>query len=229
VPPHVAATGPTVDRIRHAGVFRVAADLSYPPMAFRTNGAPAGFDAELAALLAGALGVRSSIVDTPETVMHAGVPGDADAAIGALPPGSVPGLSSAPYYTSRQAIVSPARAAIRSIQGLRGIHVQVAVGSPGVAVVQDAGAIPDLTYLSAQALAAVTEGRARAAIADAPAATGYAADHAGLWVSGEVGAATPWVIVVPNDAKDLAEFVAAALRALERDGGLAQLRARWHL
>ncbi|HYM68752.1 MAG TPA: transporter substrate-binding domain-containing protein, partial [bacterium] len=80
-----------------------------------------------------------------------------------------------------------------------------------------------------QALTAVALGRARAAVADAPLVLDYAAGHAGLRVAGGVGAAVPRVVVVSKDAPDLASFVSAALHELDRDGGLARLRERWHL
>jgi len=227
--PHVAAVGPTVDKIRRAGVFRVAVDLSYPPMAFRRDGAPAGFDIELATLLARSLGVRLVVVDTPILTVRDGVPADTDAVVGVAPQAVVPGLPSDPYYTSQQAILSQGRSAVGSLDGLRGLHVAVAAGSRGVAVAQDAGAIPDLTYLPEEALAAVAQGRARAAVADAPLVLDYAASHAGLRVVGGFGAPVPRVVVVSKDAPDLASAVSAAVHALDRDGGLGRLRARWHL
>jgi len=227
--PHMKAAGPTVDRIRHAGVLRVAADLSYPPMAFLRDGAPAGFDVELATLLATSLGVRVAVVDTPILTISDGVPVDVDAVIGVVPRAVVAGLPSDPYYTWQQAILSPGRSAVKSLDGLRGLHVAVAAGSLGVAVAQDAGAIPDLTYLPEEALAAVAQGRARAAVADAPVVLDYAAGHAGLRVVGGVGATVPRVVVVSKDAPDLASFVSAVLHELDRDGGLGRLRERWHL
>ncbi|HXX38027.1 MAG TPA: transporter substrate-binding domain-containing protein [bacterium] len=228
--PRVAASGPTVDRIRHEGVMRVAADLSYPPMAYRRDGTPAGFDVDLATLLAASLGVRLRVIDTPlSTMAGVGVPAGADAVLGGIPEGVVPGLSSGPYYVSRQAILSIARRAVESPRGLRGLHVAVAVGGRGAAVARDAGAILDVTALPEQALDEVALGRAQAAVADAPLVFNYAAEHPGLRATGGVGAPVPFVVVVPREAHDLATFVSAALHDLDRDGGLAQLRARWHL
>jgi polar amino acid transport system substrate-binding protein len=224
------AAGPTVDRIRHIGVLRVAADLSYPPMAFRRDGAPAGFDVELATLLATSLGVRLAVVDTPFATISDGVPADVDAVVGVVPQAVAPGLPSDPYYTWQQAILSPGRGAVGSLDGLRGLHVAVAAGSSrGVAVARDAGAIPELTYLPEQALTSVAQGRARAAVADAPLVLDYAASHPGLRVVVGVGAPVSRVVVVSKDAPDLASFVSAALHELDRDGGLARLRERWHL
>ncbi len=56
----------------------MASDLSYPPMEFLDAGTPRGFEMDLAALLAGALGVRLQVADTPLAVMRAGFPPGAD-------------------------------------------------------------------------------------------------------------------------------------------------------
>gem|GEM_PF-960431 len=229
-PPHVAARGPSVERIRHTRLLRVAADLSYPPMAYRQNGTPAGFDVELATLLAESLGARLRVIDTPIAVLKgAGIPSDADAAAGALGPGLIPGAVSTPYYVSSQAILSPARAAITAAGQLRGLRVAVPAAGGALDVARSAGANVEVTDLPAQALAAVATGRAQAAVTDAPLALDFAAAHPGLHVTAGVGERVPFVIDVPATAPDLAAFVAAALRELDRDGGLATLRARWHL
>ncbi len=229
-PPHVAARGPAVDRIRRTRLLRIAADLSYPPMAYRQNGTPTGFDVELATLLAESLGARLRVIDTPIAVLKSGgIPPDADAAAGAIGPGLIPKVASIPYYVSSQAILSPARGAITAAGRLRGLRVAVPVAGGGVDIARRAGANVDVTALPAQALAAVAAGRAQAAVTDAPLALDFAAIHPGLHVTGGVGERVPLVIDVPANASDLAAFVAAALHELDRDGGLATLRARWHL
>jgi len=229
-PPHLGGTGPAIARIQRAGTLRVASDLSYPPMAFRDDSGPKGFDVDVAMLLAEALGVHLAVIDTPLAVLRLGVPRGADMAIGALPSGTVPGRASGPYYMLGQAIVSPGRAAVGAIAGLRGLRVAVVAGSPGAGVARQAGAsVVALTFLPEPALAAVAAGQVQAAVVDEPLARGYAADHQGLTVAAAGAAAVPLVAVVSESAPDLAAFVTDALRELGRNGGLGRLRERWHL
>ncbi len=228
--PHVGASGPTIARIQRAGTLHVAADLSYPPIAFRDDAGPKGFDVDLATLLAQALGVHLAVVDTPLAVLHAGVPAGADLALGALPSGTVPGRASAPYLMVGQAIVSHGRGAVSSVAGLRGLRVAAVAGSPGAGMAGQAGASTvELLYLPEQALAALEAGRVQAAVVDEPVARDYAADHGGLAVAGAGGATVPLVVIAPESAPDLAGFVADALQQLGQNGGLARLRERWHL
>jgi len=229
-PPHAGETGAAISRIQHAGTLRVAADLSYPPIAFRDDSGPKGFDVDVATLLSQALGVRLEIVDTPLAALRLGIPAGADMAIGALPAGVVPGHASAPYFMVGQAIISPGRTAVTSVEDLRGLRVAAAAGSPGAGVAQRAGAAStELTYLPGEALAAVAAGSAQAAVVDEPLARGYAADHRDLKVAAIVAGAVPLVAVVPENQPDLAGFVADALQDLDRSGGVARLRERWHL
>ncbi len=222
--------GPTITHIQRAGTLRAAADLSYPPMAFRDDAGPKGFDVDLATLLAEALGVHLAVIDTPLAVLRGGVPSGADLAIGALASGTVPGRASAPYLMVGQAIASPGRGAVTSVAGLKGLRVAAVAGSPGAELARQAGAsVVDVQYLPEQALAALTAGRAQAAVVDEPVARGYAADHRGVTVSRAGEAAVPLVVVVSDGAPDFAGFVTDAVQELGQNGGLAQLRARWHL
>jgi ABC-type amino acid transport substrate-binding protein len=219
--------GPAVAAIRRAGALRVAADLSDPPMAFRAGQTPQGFEIDLGTLLARALGVRLEVTDTPLAAMRAGVPRGADVVLSAVRAGQIPGISSTPYYVSGQAILWRDRSPVRSLDALRGRHVAVAAGTPTPADLR--GAVLSVSYLPEQALAAVADGRVEAALGDRPLLLWYAHVHPGLGVTPEPGQDVPLVAVVRPDAPDLAAFVSAVIRELRQDGGLVQLRRRWHL
>jgi ABC-type amino acid transport substrate-binding protein len=228
--PNVEASGPAVSRIQHDGTLRVAADLSYPPMAFRADSGPRGFDVDVATLLAQSLRVHLAVVDTPLAVVRLGVPSDTDMAIGALPSGAMRGRASAPYYMMGQAIVSPSRQVVGTVAALRGLRVAAAAGSVGASVAERAGASATaLTFLPEQALSALVSGQAQATVVDDPLARGNAATHPGLVVTGIAETSVPLVAVVPQNESDLAGFVSDALKSLGQSGGLARLRERWHL
>jgi ABC-type amino acid transport substrate-binding protein len=227
--PHPQLGGPAVAQIRRAGVLRVASDLSYPPMEFRENGAPRGFDIDLAALLADALGVRLEIVDTPLTLVRAEFPAGVDLLLSGIPRAhaATMGLASEPYYVSSQALLWRDRSPVRTPDDLRGIRVAVASGSSGEALAA-AGTL-SLTYLPEQAMEAVATGGAQAAVGDRPFLLWYARTHAHLRVSAGGWREAPLVAVTRWDASDLAEFVTAALQELRAHGGLAQLERRWNI
>ena len=228
-PPHPPVQGPAVAAIRQAGVLRVASDLSYPPLAFRDRGEPAGFEIELAGLLAAALGVRLDVVDTPRAAMRPGFR-DADLLISAWTAEQAPGPASASYYVMRQGILWGEKEGPASDGSLRGVRVAVQAQSAGQAAAEQSGAIPTfLAYAPADVLAAVTRGAAQAAVADLPVVTEYARRHTNLRVSTASWPPSAFVVVVRPDAPDLLAFISAAIRELERQHGLDQLRQRWRL
>lgn len=228
--PHPTMSGPAIAQIRRSGVLRVASDLSYPPMEFRDNGAARGFEMDLAALLADALGVRLEIVDIPLAVMRAGFPAGADvllSGISAESAGAV-GRPSEPYYVSSLAILWPEGAPVRTPQDLRGLRVAVVADSPGEAFAASAGALA-VAYLPEHAMGEVTAGRAQAAVGDRSVLLWYAQTHPRLRVSEGAWRETPFVAVMRWDAFDLVAFFTEALRELRANGGLDQLRQRWRL
>lgn len=226
--PHLSMRGPAITHIQRAGVLRVASDLSYPPMEFRDGGTARGFEIDLAALLAGALGVRLAVTDMPVADMASTFPPGIDLLLSALPAGRTPGTPSDPYYVSGQAILWPEGTPARTPDALRGLRVAVTAGSPGESLARDAGTRV-VTYAAEQALAAVADGRAQAAVADRPVVLAFARAHPHMGVTSGPWAEVPLVAMARPDAPDLAAFVSAAIRTLRRDGSLEQLRGRWHL
>jgi len=226
--PRLAMRGPAITTVQHTGLLRVASDLSYPPMAYAEAGAPRGFEIDLAGLLAGALGVRLEVVDTPVTTMRTAFPDGVDLLLSALPAGRAPGIPSTPYFVSREAILWRDGAAVRSTDALRGLRVAVAAGMSGETLVADAGALV-VRYLPVDALSAVADGRAQAAVGDGPLLLDFAQTHPHLGVTAGPWRETPFVAVARPGAPDLAAFVSASIRDLRRSGGLDQLLRRWHL
>ena len=228
-PPHPSIAGPTVRSIQRAGALRIAADLSSPPLAFREGESARGFEIDLAALLASSLGVRLEVHDTPQALLGRGLAG-ADMVIGLRQTAQSPGMASEPFYTMTQAILWRDRAGPAGDAPLRHLRVAVQAKSVGETVAQQMGAGPILlTYRPAEALAVVSRGEAQAAVADLPLVAEYARTHRHLTVSTGPWAPTPLVVQVRDDAPDLLAFTSAAIRELKQNGGLAQLRQRWHL
>lgn len=227
--PHPAGAGPVLDAIRHAGHLRAAVDLSSPPMAFRDASGPRGFDVDVVTAVAQGLGVRAEITDTPLAAMHAAFPRGADLAAGALSSGTVPGIATESYAEVAPMIVWGARTPGRAAADLRGKRVAAAAGSPGERFAREAGAAVVTTYLPEQSLAMVAEGRVQAAVAGGPEAMGFVGGRTGLRTSAAGGPDVPLVLIVRPGADDLAAYVSSVVRELRANGGLDQLRRRWHL
>jgi polar amino acid transport system substrate-binding protein len=218
-----------VRSIKQAGVLRIAADLSYPPLAFREGQVPRGFEVDLAALLASSLGVRLEVRDTPQALLAQGLAG-ADMVIGLPQTAAPPGLASEAFYTMTQAILWSAGAGPPGVPPLRHVRVAVQAKSVGETVAEQMGAGPILlTYRPAEALAVVSRGEAQAAVADLPLVVEYQRTHRHLNATMGPWAPTPLVVLVRADAPDLLAFTSAAIGELKQNGGLTQLRQRWHL
>ncbi len=231
-PPHPAVEGPAIAVIKHGGVLRVASDLSYPPLAFRDGaspGAPAGFEIDLAGLLAAALGVRLQVIDTPRSAMGPGFV-DADLLLSQWTAETAPGPASTPYYVLRQAILWREGQDRTSGGSLHHVRIAVQARSRGQAMVEQLGVAPAVVvYQPIEALGAVFRGDAQAAVADLPLVAEYVRTHRHLTMSTGPWVEMPLVVVVRADAPDLLAFTSAAIEELERGGGLAQLRQRWRL
>lgn len=227
--PHPAGAGPVLDAIRSAGHLRVAADLSSPPMAFRDASGPRGFDVDVVTLVAQALGVHADVADMPVAAMREEFPRGADLAAGALSAGTVPGIATEPYADAAPVIVWGAKTSGGAPAELRGRRVAAAAGSPGERLAREAGAAVVTTYLPEQSLAMVADGRVEAAVAGGPEAMGFAWGRTGLRTSAAGGPAVPLVLIVRPGADDLAAYVSDIVRGLRANGGLDQLRRRWHL
>lgn len=227
--PHPAGAGPVLDAIRRAGRLQVAVDLSSPPVAFRDASGPRGFDIDVVTIVAQGLGVRAVITDTPVAAMHAAFPRGADLAAGALSGGTVPGIATDPYADVAPVIVWGAKTPGSAAADLRGKRVAAAAGSPGERLAREAGAAVVTTYLPEQSLALVADGRVQAAVAGGPEAMGFVWGRTGLRTSAAGGPDVPLVLIVRPGADDLAAYVSDVVRELRANGGLEQLRRRWHL
>ncbi|HET8998347.1 MAG TPA: transporter substrate-binding domain-containing protein [bacterium] len=227
--PHPSAQGPVVAAIKRAGVLRVASDLTYPPLAFRDQGAPQGFEMDLAGLLAAALGVRLEVIDTPRAAARAGDV-DADLLISEWEAEGAPGPASTPYYVMRQAILWREKQTPAPDGSLRNVRVAVQARSRGQAVAERLGAtLAVVEYQPLEALGAVARGTVQAAVVDLPLVAAYARTHPRLRMSTGSWVDMPLVVVVRPRAPDLLAFTSAVIQELDQRGGLAQLRRRWQL
>jgi polar amino acid transport system substrate-binding protein len=234
---HFSHRDRSLARLRESGVWRVGLDPSFPPFEqLDTAGHPVGFDVDLAAAIAGRLGVRLDVETVGfDELMDAVAAGRVDAAISALP---IAGWRredvsfSAPYIEAGVVLAAPAGSTITGTESLAGRRVAVEWGSEGDS---QARALqkgrPRMTIVAREspddALAAVGQGGADAAIIDAISLDLFDRDGGHLVAVGPPLVSDPYAIVLPHDADALRKAVDDALAALKADGTLARIRQKW--
>lgn len=227
----------TWERVLETGVWRVAMDPSFPPFeTLDADGRPVGFDVDLARAIAARWGVEVSIEGVGfDGLVDAVWAGRVDTALSALP--YQPQFSrdvafSRSYFEAGLVLVAPAgRTDLNRVNDLAGLAVAVEWGAEG-----DLQArllrrrFPDVAILpletAQQALEAVVDGRAQAALVDRVSALQFPAIDL-LRIAADPVVSDPYVVVMPRKAPILQRQVDEALHALEADGTLAELEDRW--
>jgi polar amino acid transport system substrate-binding protein len=224
--------------IRARGAWRVGMDPSFPPFENldTTTGEVVGLDADLARAIGAKLGIRTEIISLGfDELLDATAAHQVDAAISALPiqPERTEDVRfSQPYVQAGLVLAAPNGSPLTGVADLGGRRVAVEWGSQGDAEARRllADATHPFTLVPSEtvdaALDSVVLGAADAALVDAISLALYRNTER-LQVIGEPLVSDPYVVVVPADAPDLLRAVDEALRALESDGTLGAIRARW--
>lgn len=225
------------ERIEATGVWRVAMDPSFPPFeTLDTDGQPVGFDVDLARAIAARWGVTANIESVGfDSLMDAVWASRVDSALSALP--YQPQFSqdvafSRSYFEAGLMLVSAAgRSDLNTLDDLAGQRVAVEWGSEGDLQARAlARRLPDLVILPQEtaqaALQVVADGKAEAALVDRVSALQFS-DSGELRIADKPVTSDPYVVVMPRQAPILQQRMDEALRALQADGALAQLEARW--
>lgn len=224
------------ERVLATGTLRVAIDPTYPPFASGTADNPAGYDADLARLLAAGLGARAVFVPTPfDNLYDALRNGTADLTIAALtvrPEEQSRVRYSIPYLDAGPLFLVRAGASYRELTDLAGQRAGAELGSDGdMAARSLARRMPALRLDSSfesnrEALAALLDGRLDAAAFDGVTALTYLNATPGLRALPSPDPA-PLVVALPRDAATLQARVDGLLATMRVDGTLAGLGARW--
>lgn len=236
-PPGARQTpGPTgLAAVQAAGTLRIGTDDTYPPMEFRDErGTLVGFDVDLGEELARRLGVGVQWVPTPWMDIIPGLQARRyDVILSAMEiiaarEGQVDFVE---YLRSGHVIVVPRGnpKGIASLDDLAGRTVAVQIGTPNEDLarsVPGATVVTRSTYLDA--LVAVQQGTADAAILHEPAARYHVALEPGVFeAAGPALGRVPLGIAVHEADDDLGEAIAAALEAVKADGTFARLYRKW--
>jgi ABC-type amino acid transport substrate-binding protein len=229
------------NRIQERGVFTVATDASYPPFSvYDENGNLFGFDVDLADAIGRRWGVRVEFEDiTYDSLLAALISRRDDAVLSAFVPQPERAEEIAytrPYFVSGAALVVRAEGGEpltgEPLDWAAGKTLAVEYGAGGDALARHwARRAPGITLLplptAAEALAAVEEGRADAAVVDAISAYDYLLSRPALRLAGPLLEPEPYVIAVDVRSRRLLRALEDALAAMEADGTLPALRVKW--
>lgn len=236
------------EHIQAAGQWRVAMDPSFPPFeSLDDTGQVVGFDVDLARAIAARWGVEVKIESVGfDGLIDAVWASRVDAVVSAMP--LQPQFSedvafSQPYFEAGLVVALPASdSPIQFLEDLAGRRVAVEWGSEGDVQARSLRRHwPDLQIMPMEtaraALQAVADGSADAALVDHISALEFRANGGQVRLllsetSGEAAmlltlVSEPYVIVLPRKAPILQEKVGEALEAMEADGTLAALFAKW--
>lgn len=232
-----ASRSDPVARIQEAGALRVAVDPSFPPFAYIQGGSIRGLDADLAHELAQRLGVDAQLVTTNfDGLYDALIVGRADVIISAIYPDpfrTQDYVFSNAYFNAGDVLVVPEHTEIEAVTHLAGRDLGVVFGTSGHMIAlkwEETLASPPtiMPYETADALlSALAEGTLDAAVVDNLSARRAAAQNTALQIIVLPGQREPYVIAARAEDAALIDKINELIAALEADGTLAALQARW--
>jgi polar amino acid transport system substrate-binding protein len=218
--------------------WRVGMDPSFPPFEFlEDNGAPAGYDVDLARAIAAQWGMDAEIVaigfdSLPDALRAAKI----DSILSAYPYDdrlTRDFAFSTPYFDAGLLLAVLPGSPITRVDDLAGRRVAVEWGSLGDMVgrrLQRQGIAVDIVPYETpdEAVnAAATQADIAAVLIDAVSLHQAQGRGVALEAAGPIIESSPYVIVAPIRATDLHANLNAALDMLRQEGALAELEARW--
>lgn len=231
------------DRVLDTGVLRVGLDASFPPFEMLdANGQVTGYDVDLAITLAKHLGVRAEFVSMGfDALYDALLAGRVDVVISSLPYDARRTQDvtySLPYFNAGQQILMHAAEANRDLSAeelsdrLAGQTIAVEWGSLAEMEARRLQrVVPGLRIITFsttnQALTALAEGQARAAIADGVSTQQFLYGQPGRLRIAMQLTDEPYVIATRLRARRLAAAIERALEELRQGGTFEALQAKW--
>lgn len=229
------------ERIQTSGVFTVATDASYPPFsAVDENGDLFGFEIDLAEEIGRRWGVQVAFENIAYDALLGAVTSQRDdAVISAFVP--QPGRTKEIAFTRSYFVGGTVMAVPTSSKQLinddyeqwaSGKIIAVEYGAGGDALARRwARRVAGLTIApqptASEALLAVENGEAQAALVDAISAYDFLLGHPALALAGAPLEPEPYTIAVRADSRALFQQLESVLQAMEEDGTLPALRVKW--
>ena len=233
--------GQAVDKtwlqMQERGTWRIGMDPSFPPFeTLDAQGAPVGYDVDLAQEIAANWGLEAEIVAIGyDSLLDALLVDRVDAVVSAFPFNARMTKDihySPPYFEAGVRLVVGADAAFETIEELVGRTVAVEWGSRGDAVARrlqrDGLAFERLPFQSSQeALDALVSGASDALLIDGVSLRLAQGDGKPIRAVGAALDSNPYVIAVSVRAHQLQSALHEALATLEQEERLDLLEERW--
>lgn len=237
----LAACGQSRDetwrRLQEEGVLRVGLDPTYPPFETAEEGPLRGIDVDLARAIGDELGLEVSFVYFGfDGLYDALATEQVDALISAL----VVRIEqtddfaySEPYFNAGQIlIVAQDEESVEAMADLEGRTLSVELGAQGhVEATEWERRLRNLAIephnSPQEALDAVAQGGADAALVDAISGRLYLAQHEQVKQAGDAVTVEPFAIVVRKEDERLLEEIDGALETLEERGQVREIVQRW--
>ena len=220
------------DRGGGGGTLTVGSDVPFPP--FEQGKAPdyRGYDVDLINEVGRRIGRTVEIQDTSfDTIFNDLANGTFDAVISAATitaNGEKRVDFSDPYYEANEALVVPADSGVETTGDLAGKTVAAQGGTTGEDYADQTGAgSVNRLPTGPEAVRAVVDGRADAAIVDQPVAQELLARQGGFEIREVITTGELYGIAVAQDKPDLLDEINGALGEMKSDGTLQRLYGRW--
>lgn len=225
------------ERVQTAGVLRVGLDPTYPPFEVDDGGNLVGLDVDLAKALAADLGLDVQFVYFGYDGLYDALGTEqVDVLISALviiPERTRDFSYSEPYFNAGEILIVPAdNETITSMADLGGQTLAVELGSLGhVEATEWAKRVTDLEILTfataVEAMTAVQQDEAHAALTDAISGRLFLRDHDGLKRLPQSVTVEPFALVVRSEDRQLLTMLNQSLATLQQSGQLDQIEAQW--
>jgi ABC-type amino acid transport substrate-binding protein len=222
-------------RVQQTGVLRVGMDASYPPFSDAPSGTPVGLDVDLINEIGRRLHARIEITNMGFDGLYDSLyTGQVDVLISALSidPAQLGRVMYTRNYIDAGQVIVSQDDKLRRMPDLEGRTVAVEYGSTGDEVArlwQRRLHRLDITHFTTpdEAMEAVGQGKADAALTDWVTARLYLRTHSGVSISPEWVTSDVYALAVRLSSYDLAGSINAALNDMERDGTLGAILRRW--
>ncbi|MBK8902247.1 MAG: amino acid ABC transporter substrate-binding protein [Anaerolineaceae bacterium] len=225
------------ERVQAAGVLRVGLDPTYPPFEVDDGGNLVGLDIDLAKAIADDLGLDVQFVYFGYDGLYDALATEqVDVLISALviiPERTRDFSYSEPYFNAGEILIVPAdNETIETMADLGGQTLAVELGSLGHVEATEWGKqVADLKILTfptaAEAMTAVQQGEAHAALTDAISGRLFLRDHDGLKRLPQSVTVEPFALVVRSEDRQLLAVLNQSLATLQQSGQLDQIEAKW--
>ena len=225
------------ERVQAAGVLRVGLDPTYPPFEVDDGSGVHGLDVDLAKAIANDLGLDVQFVYFGYDGLYDALATEqVDVLISALviiPERTRDFSYSEPYFDAGEILIVPAdNETINSMEDLGGHTLAVELGSLGhVEATEWAKRVVDLEIrpfpTADEALTAVQQGNADAALTDAISGRLFLRENDGLKRLPQSVTVEPFALVVRSEDRQLLTVLNQSLDTLQQSGQLDQIENEW--